>query len=682
MNKDSKIYVTGAEGLVGSAVVRQLQSQGYTNIICTSRTKLYHNGYSFDGNFDLRDEQNVKEIFKRYGPEYVINAAGVVGGINANNTRGAEFIHDNILMQTNIIHMSYLYNVKKLLFLGSSCIYPKICPQPIKEEYLLTSNLEETNIGYAIAKISGLIMCRMYNKQYGSNFISAMPTNLYGPCFSEDTDILTKNGIKNIKEIQVGEEIYTLNPNTLKMEECKVSHIQQEYDTIEYAHFSSRGCNFLVTPDHNMFFKTSTGFVKRKAEYFRTHAGRDFGQIVLAHHNIETKNYNENEEIDLTTYTDSDHIITGDYVRDFKHSGSKKYPLQYRKDDFYEFLGWYITKGSLIRNISQGGRFSVAEKLVGRISIAQSKIVNFDNWNRIYSLLMRMKIPFYYNDAGFYFSSRLFSNFILKHIKIGSMNKRIPDFILKENKPYYLKRLFESMMLGDGHKNGYMYSTSSLKLKEDFIHLSFLLGLKANSSKNGNRVFIKYTNKYTSVKYKNIQFIKVPKQRVYCLTTEKNHIIYAGRDYKFNWIGQCDNFNLTSSHVLPALIRKFHDAKINGDESVVFWGTGSAKREFLYVDDLAEALVFLMNNYDDCKEHINVGTGQDLTIKELVMMIKEIVDYDGKIFWNADYPDGTPQKLLDVSKINNLGWAPATGLHRGIRQTYKWFVDNYENIRK
>ena len=228
-------------------------------------------------------------------------------------------------MQTNIINMSYMYGVRKLLFLGSSCIYPKNCPQPIKEEYLLTSALEETNIGYAIAKISGMIMCRMYNKQYGSNFISAMPTNLYGPG---------------------------------------------------------------------------------------------------------------------------------------------------------------------------------------------------------------------------------------------------------------------------------------------------------------------------------------------------------------------DNFHLMNSHVLPALIRKFHEAKINGEESVEFWGTGSARREFLYVDDLAEALVFLMNNYDNCKEHINVGTGEDLTIKELVEKVKEVVDFDGKIRWNVSYPDGTPVKRLDVTKINNLGWKAKTSLDEGLKITYKWFLENYDKIRK
>lgn len=314
MEKNSKILVTGHKGLVGSAVIRELKKQGYENILTIGRNKC-----------DLTIQQEVYSYFLFNSPDYVINCAGKVGGINANNTKSAEFIKDNILMQTNIIENCHIFKVKKLLFLGSSCIYPRNCPQPIKEEYLLTSALEETNKGYAIAKIAGVIMCEMFNKQYGSNYISAMPTNLYG--------------------------------------------------------------------------------------------------------------------------------------------------------------------------------------------------IN-------------------------------------------------------------------------------------------------------------------------------------------------------------------DNFHLTNSHVLPALIRKMHDAKVNNIPFVEFWGTGSPKREFLFVDDLAEALIFLMNNYNDCKQHINIGCGEDISIRGLVYLLQSIVGYDGEIRWNTDYPDGTPQKLLNVKKINKLGWKAKTSLEDGLKITYKWFVENYENIRK
>lgn len=170
MLKDSKIYISGHNGMVGSAILRLLKSEGYCNLLLRSSSDL-----------DLRDQVQVKEFFEKEKPEYVFLAAAKVGGILANSTYKAEFLYDNMMIQNNVIHQSYKYNVKKILFLGSSCIYPKHAPQPLKEEYLLTDSLEPTNEPYAIAKISGIKMCEFYREQYGCNFISVMPTNLYGP---------------------------------------------------------------------------------------------------------------------------------------------------------------------------------------------------------------------------------------------------------------------------------------------------------------------------------------------------------------------------------------------------------------------------------------------------------------------------------------------------------------------
>jgi GDP-L-fucose synthase len=170
VEKDSRIYVAGHKGMVGSALIRALKKSGFENIITRNSNEL-----------DLRDQAAVEMFFKEQNPHYVVDAAAKVGGILANNTFRAEFLYDNLMMQNNIIHFAYKYGVKKLLFLGSSCIYPKLAPQPLKEDYLLSGLLEETNEPYAIAKITGIKMCEAYRDQYGCNFISAMPTNLYGP---------------------------------------------------------------------------------------------------------------------------------------------------------------------------------------------------------------------------------------------------------------------------------------------------------------------------------------------------------------------------------------------------------------------------------------------------------------------------------------------------------------------
>jgi GDP-L-fucose synthase len=306
MEKNSKIYVAGHRGLVGSAIVRRLRSSGYENLVFRSSDEL-----------DLERQERVEAFFDQERPEYVYLAAAKVGGIWANSTFPAEFIYNNLVIETNIVHSSYRFGVRKLLFLGSSCIYPKHCPQPMKEEYLLSGYLEPTNEPYAVAKIAGIKMCQAYNRQYGTRFISVMPTNLYGPG---------------------------------------------------------------------------------------------------------------------------------------------------------------------------------------------------------------------------------------------------------------------------------------------------------------------------------------------------------------------DNFDLKTSHVLPALIRKFHEAKMNGEGSVEIWGTGAPRREFLYVDDLADACLFLMNQYEE-DDMINVGVGKDQSIRELAGLVGEIVGFEGDLRFDPAQPDGTPLKLLDVSRLTALGWQARTPLREGIKRAYQWYLD-------
>ena len=310
MQKNSKIYVAGHRGLAGSAIVRKLEKEGYGNLVLRTSSEL-----------DLRDQPSVKAFFEQEQPEYVFLAAAKVGGINANNTYPGTFLYDNLCIQNNVIHESYKSGVKKLLFLGSSCIYPKNAPQPIKEEYLLSGYLEPTNDAYAIAKIAGIKMCQAYHKQYGCNFISAMPTNLYGPG---------------------------------------------------------------------------------------------------------------------------------------------------------------------------------------------------------------------------------------------------------------------------------------------------------------------------------------------------------------------DNYDLKNSHVLPALLRKFHEAKINNQPTVTIWGTGNPRREFLHVDDVAAACYFLMQHYND-PAILNIGVGKDISIAEMATMIRNISGYEGQMVFDSSMPDGTFQKLLDVSKIHALGWKAAIGFEEGVRKTYEEYAGSSEN---
>ena len=318
MNKNAKIFVAGYRGLVGSAIVRKLRAEGYSNLLLRTSAEL-----------DLRNQAEVTDFFERERPEYVFLAAARVGGIGANSTYPAEFIYDNLMIQSNVIHNAWQTGVKRLLFLGSSCIYPKLAPQPLKEEYLLTGPLEPTNDAYAVAKIAGISMCRAYNRQYGTRYLAAMPTNLYGPG---------------------------------------------------------------------------------------------------------------------------------------------------------------------------------------------------------------------------------------------------------------------------------------------------------------------------------------------------------------------DNFDLEKSHVLPALIRKFHEAKLSGSGTVTVWGSGTPKREFLHVDDLAYACLFLMNLPEDVYSSlithhsspalINIGSGEEVSIRELALLVKGVVGFEGELLFDTTKPDGTPRKLCDVSKIHSLGWRHTIGLKAGLQSVYDWYLGN------
>jgi GDP-L-fucose synthase len=312
LNPDSRVFVAGHRGLVGSAVLRRLEQEQFRHVLVATREQL-----------DLRDQAAVNYWFRANRPEYVFLVAGTVGGILANSTRPAEFIYDNMMIHATVVHAAHLFGAKKLLYLGSSCIYPREAPQPMREEHLLTGPLEATNEWYAVSKIAGIKLCQAYRKQYGSDFISAMPTNLYGPR---------------------------------------------------------------------------------------------------------------------------------------------------------------------------------------------------------------------------------------------------------------------------------------------------------------------------------------------------------------------DNFDLASSHVLPAMIRKFHDAKVEGRTDVTIWGTGTPRRELLHVDDLADACVFLMRNYNEAT-HVNVGTGEDLTIRELAELVREIVHPQAAIVYDATKPDGTPRKLLDVSRLHGLGWRHRIALREGIASSYDWFLRHYAGLQ-
>jgi hypothetical protein len=486
---------------------------------------------------------------------------------------------------------------------------------------------------------------------------------------------MTVDGIKNIKDVEINDLIYTLNPETHNIEIEKIIAKQINNTNLWYNFKSGKSVDFKVTPDHKMYFKknNSNKFVKERADYFENKIGKKYGQILLAHHNPFIT-INDNTNVDLHNYIDEFHIIKGNCVKDGKHSKQKYFKTSYDMEYFSKFIGWYASEGSYAKNIKD-----IRGIECGQIRISQKKSVNIDNYLELIDMFEKMHINYNHDDTAFYFNSRLFLNFIKNEIGHNSSDKRLPKFVF--NLPLkYIRNIFECMMKGDGNKNGNRYTTKSEKLKNDFLHLCFLIGVKTGSVyKDSNhcwRITIRKIKKVTCVKYKNISIENCNNELSYCLTTEKNHIIYAGQNNCFNWIGQCDNYHPENSHVIPGLIRRFHEAKENNIKDVICWGDGTPMREFLFSDDLADACIFLMNNYND-SDIVNIGTGKDMTIKELTEIIKNIVYPDANIIFNNDINlNGTPRKVLDTTKINTLGWYPKVSFEEGIKLAYGDFLRN------
>ena len=647
-----RVLITGGTGFLGTSLDKHLRREGYHVTPAGS-------------NRDLTKGHKAVDLIKCRTPyDVIIHAAGSVGGIGANQRNPGKFMYDNLAMGMNMIEATRVHAPRaKFIMLGTVCAYPKHTEVPFKEEDLWLGYPEETNAPYGIAKKTLMKMVETYHEQYGFNGVNLVPVNMYGPCFSYDTEVLTLKGIKNIRDVEEGEMIYTLNPKTRKVETSTII-AKQRNKTNEWINFNSKSVDLRVTPEHDMWTVSSCGnLIKKKAKWFKKQIGKTGGQSIFPKHTLPESNL-DNYTISLHDYIDTDHLVYDDLtVRDYKHRGSKKFPICYDKRDMCEFLGWYISEGCI----------------TNQISISQDKKSNPENVEAIKSLLNRMGITFGYDGHRFYFTSRLLSSFIKKHIGTGSRNKNIPSFIFSNayDKSCRL-RMFNSLMSGDGDKNMSRYTTSSKDLSNDFTHLCFLLDKQITSSYDGScyRLSLRKSQQHKSIKYKNLSSDKVCNEDTYCLTTDKNHIIYAGRGNKLAWVGQCDHFELQNSHVIPAIILKFHMAMANDNPNVTLWGTGQVSREFLYVEDCCEAILKAIVSHPG-PEPINIGTGKEITIEELAVKIGHYMGFEGVINFDTDKPDGQPRRCLDISRAKErLGFEATTPLDLGLEKTINWFREN------
>lgn len=672
------ILITGANGMLGSALQKEITSRGKYVLPHTRKV-------SDLGVYD--SEHRLESYIEKNDVDSIIHCAAKVGGVMANMNSNSDFFRENVAINNEILETALKYGVKNLVSILSTCIFPnENITYPLTADQLDNGKPHDSNSGYSYAKRLLYYQTKMYREFTGNNWISIVPTNLYGACFSSDTEVLTPNGIKNIKDIVVGDVVYGLNPNTHEVEIEKVTHTQK-VRTSEFINFKGRSVDFKVTPDHKMYYKTNNNsYIKRTADYFRDKMGKEYGQIEFATHSPIKEDIQSYDEINLIDYKDDSHILLeNNMIKDSKHSNSKDFPLNYNLDDIVEFIGWYVSEGSVIKNSLTKGGINSKNGIVlesglytGQIRISQSKEVNEENYKKIDSLLERMKIPYGKDENSFYFTSRLFRNYLGRNFGIGSENKKLSSFIF--NLDYRRRRLlFDTMMKGDGDKKGGRYSTKSINLKNDFIHLCFTLGIKNGGSTLDNgcyRISIRNIRSNTTVKYKNITNEYVD-DNAYCITTEKNHIIYAGRNDMFNWIGQCDNYHLENSHLIPALIRKAYEASLSGEKFYV-WGDGTPLRQFLYSEDLSKVILYAIENWKSDKPFMAVNP-IEYSIKDVATIIADRFDLLDRIEYQTDKPSGQFRKPASTDIPSDFEF---TSLEEGLNKSIDWFIANYDTCRK
>jgi len=559
------------------------------------------------------------------------------------------------------------------------------------------------------SKLMGEMALNAYHREYG---LKASSVRIF-TCFHPDTRVLTPEGLRVISEFQIGDEVYTLNPETHEIEVSRVLATQKIPFLGKIVRIQHESVDWTVTPDHRMYYHP---YRRRKCEFREaSELLRKTGyQRMTAFHKPYSNGLHPSL-ISLWPYVDENHIVVvtpqnpayvalarlqelgherrpwtnkvlmkkaevGDpvafeekyhcrvTVRDHL-TGCKEMPFRFPTEAFIQLLGWYITEGSVRR------------KRYAQISISQSARVHSDHRSEIVRVLISMGIPYSEGKRDISFSSRMLRNFIEKEVGMGSAEKRIPDLIFDLDLSY--RRLFfDTLMKGDGDISGRRYTTKSPKLAEDFQHLAFLNGVNIGSVRkddNGHfRISIR-PGKHSSIKSKHVSQVNYD-GLVYCVTTDKNHIIYAG-GRSLNWIGQCYGERENETHAIIALIAK----TLAHMDPFEIWGTGDQDRNFTYVGDIVDAMLLAAEKIEDASP-VNAGRADRITLNQAAETVFKLVDWrPQKTSHDLSKPVGVASRAADLTRAKKLlGWQPKVSYEDGFKRTIDWYRShkNLEHVRR